>query len=73
MPAQEFLDKFFLVNELSNLSNLAQFVPGHYETTLKAKSEPLAYGPFVSQPSSKSSMFFTTIDLLDTINRKIHH
>jgi hypothetical protein len=49
MPAQQFLDDFFPVNELpGSLSRLPQFKPGRYDRTVNAQSEKKAYDPFVS-------------------------
>jgi hypothetical protein len=49
MPAEEFLNEFFPVNELpASLSRLPQFKPGKYDRTINAKSEKKAYDPFVS-------------------------
>jgi hypothetical protein len=48
MPPQQFLDDFFPLNELSNLSELPTFSPGCYDDAIKAKSEKTAYNLFVS-------------------------
>jgi len=47
MPVQQFLDDFFPIKELPHISN-NQFKTGHYDATVIAPSEVMAYGPFVS-------------------------
>jgi len=37
MPAQEFLDTFFLASKLSRLNQIPVFTPGCYRWTVNAK------------------------------------
>ena len=48
MPAQQFLDDFFPVNELSGLDKVSKFKPNCYRRTIKAQKETDSYEPFVS-------------------------
>ena len=48
MPAQEFLDDFFPVNELPGLGSIPLFEPDCYKDAATAKRETAAYSHFVS-------------------------
>ena len=48
MPAQEFLDDFFPVKELSDLGSIPLFKPGCYKDSVTATRETAAYSYFVS-------------------------
>ena len=49
MPADQFLDKFFPINNLlRGLRRVSQFKPGCYSETVKAANEMQVYTPFVS-------------------------
>lgn len=50
MPPQKFLDDFFPLNKLSDISDsdLPKFSSGCYSDAITAKSEKLAYNHFVS-------------------------
>ena len=47
MPPQEFLDAFFPISSLSNLSRIPNFTEGCYAKVLCSSFETLAYDPFV--------------------------
>jgi hypothetical protein len=52
MPAQQFLDDFFPVDDIPDLDSVPLFTPGCYDSTVEAKKEILAYKPFVSPLNS---------------------
>jgi hypothetical protein len=62
MPAQEFLDDFFLIGELPRLDPVPQFVTNCYCQTIKCKKEMKVYAPFVS-PIDISLDFFSFLVL----------
>jgi hypothetical protein len=48
MPAQQFLDDFFPIDNFRGLRSIPRFKPGCYNATVKAVNEKQAYAPFVS-------------------------
>ena len=73
MPPQEFLDIFFPLDKLSDLSGLHTFSPGCYNDAITVQSEKLAYDPFVSSCIELLHVTFTTINPFSRLKQhRIH-
>ena len=60
MPAQQFLDEFFPIDDLPGLQSVPSFARGCYRAAVMAEKETSAYKHFVS--TSMTSLFFLLID-----------
>lgn len=53
MPAREFLNTFFPVEQLNNSARAGQFYRGCFVDSISVEMEPEAYNPFVGSLASK--------------------
>ena len=64
MPPQQFLDNFFPLSGIADLSDVPHFSTGCYSQTLLAKNELQMYNPFVSPSNGSLGVRFLTIVII---------